>query len=78
MPHISVKMYPGRTEEQKIRFAEKLVALARAELGCGEGSLSIAIEEVPEGEWMSRVYDRDIRESVDRLYKRPGYGPLAD
>lgn len=50
MRHVIVKLYPGRTEEQKQRLAdaiaEDLVQIAR----CTEDSISIAFEEVAEEE----------------------------
>ncbi len=32
MPHISVKLYPGRSEQQKVRLAEQIVKAVATEL----------------------------------------------
>ena len=34
------------------------------------------IEEVPSGDWMTKVYDPQIRPNMQRLYKKPGYKPF--
>lgn len=76
MPHVIVKMYPGRTEEQKRCLAARITAAVTEAIGVEESSVSIAIEEVPAEEWAERVYRPDIMENKDRLYKEPGYDPF--
>lgn len=73
MPHVIVKLWPGRTEEQKVRLAEAIVKDVVDIVECGEGSVSVAIEEIPSAEWKTKVYDPDIKKNMDRLYKKPGY-----
>jgi phenylpyruvate tautomerase PptA (4-oxalocrotonate tautomerase family) len=46
MPHVSVKLYPGRPEQQKTRLAEQIVKDVVALMKCGEESVSVAIEEI--------------------------------
>ena len=75
MPHISVKLYPGRSEQQKARLCEQIVKAVTSTAGCGEDSVSVAIEEVQPGDWKKKVYDPDIAENWDKLYKKPGYTP---
>lgn len=77
MPHVIVKLYPGRSEEQKTRLAERIVEAVVTTAGCAEKSVSVAIQEVPAEEWTERVYEPDIAGDWDRLYKKPGYHPLA-
>jgi len=74
MPHIIVKLWPGRSEEQKKALAEKIVQDAMATLKCSEKSLSVAFEEVPQEEWAERVFKPDIANRKDAIYKQPGYG----
>ena len=77
MPHVSVRMYAGRTEEDKQRLAEAIgEALVKA-LGSSERSISVTIEDVAADDWMAEVYEPEITAKADRLYKRPGYGPAA-
>jgi 4-oxalocrotonate tautomerase len=73
MPHVIVKLWPGRTEEQKQGLADAIVRDLTSVLGSGEASVSVAIEEVTEQEWKAKVYDPEIEAKADTLYKRPGY-----
>jgi len=60
MPHIIVKLYPGRTEEQKIRLTEQIMEDVIATLKSSEDSVSVAIEEVKPEDWLEAVYRPDI------------------
>lgn len=77
MPHIDVKMFPGRTEEQKQEFAAKVVEAAQAIFGSSDASLSVSISEVEPAEWNAKVYGPEIMANERTLYKRPGYGALS-
>jgi 4-oxalocrotonate tautomerase len=72
-PHIIVKLYPGRSEQQKIRLAEAIVKDVVAIIRCGEESVSVAIEEIKPEDWAEKVYKPDILNTPGRLYKKPGY-----
>ena len=76
MPHVSIKMYPGRTEEQKIKLSNEIVKDVVAITKCNARSVSVSIEEVEEEEWAEKVYQPDILKKKDVLYKEPGYNPL--
>lgn len=73
MPHVIVKMWPGRSEKVKIQLAEAIARDVVEIAEVGEGSVSVAIEEVPASGWKAKVYDPDIKKNQDRLYKKPGY-----
>jgi len=72
-PHVIVKLYPGRSEQQKSRLAEAIVKDVVAIVKCGEESVSVAIEEIKPGEWAEKVYKPDILNAPGKLYKKPGY-----
>jgi len=76
MPHVIVKLYPGRTEEQKRRLADEIVRDVVDIAKCAEKSVSVAIEEVNPEDWTEKVYKPDILNSAHTLYKEPGYNPL--
>lgn len=76
MPHVVVKLWPGRSEQQKIRLAEEIVKDVVAITKCGEESVSVAIEEIKPEDWAEKVYKPDILNNPEKLYKRPGYNPL--
>ena len=69
MPHVVVKMYPGRTREQKEKMAERITQALKETIGCEEKSISIAVEEVPSEEWNQRVYQPEIMGKADTLLK---------
>jgi 4-oxalocrotonate tautomerase len=73
MPHVIVKLWPGKSEEQKSRLAERIAEDVMEVLGYGEESVSVAMEEIDSAEWAEKVYRTDIVGASDRLYKKPGY-----
>lgn len=76
MPHVIVKFYPGRTEEQKRELANEIVKDVVKIAKCEEKSVSVAFEEVQPDDWAEEVYKPDILENEDKLYKKPGYNPF--
>ncbi len=73
MPHVTVKLWPGKTEQQKNRLAEAITKNVMNILQYGEESVSVAMEEVKPQDWVERVYKPDIKRNLDKLYKKPGY-----
>jgi len=76
MPHVIVKLYPGRTDEQKTRLAEEIVKDVVTIAKCEEKSVSVAFEEIKPEDWAERVYRPDILENPQTIYKKPGYNPF--
>jgi 4-oxalocrotonate tautomerase len=76
MPHVIVKLYPGRSEQQKNRLAEQIVKDVVAIANCGEEAVSVAIEEITPEDWAEKVYKTHILGDRERLYKKPGYNPF--
>lgn len=76
MPHISIKLYPGRLEQQKVRLAEQMVKDVISLLESSEDSISVAIEEINPEDWVEKVYKPEILNNPEKLYKKPGYNPL--
>ncbi|KPK55366.1 MAG: 4-oxalocrotonate tautomerase [Thiotrichales bacterium SG8_50] len=76
MPHVIVKLYPGRPEQQKKRLADEIVKALVATVQCKEKSVSVAIEEIEPTGWPEKVYKPDILDKQDTLYKKPGYNPF--
>lgn len=73
MPHIIVKLYPGKTEEQKRELADDIVKDVMRVLQSKEASISVGFEEVAAEDWAEEVYRPDIEAKLDGLYKKPGY-----
>ncbi len=72
MPHIIVKLYPGRSEEQKSKLAEEITKDVIAIAKCDEKTVSVAFEEIRPEDWAEKVYKPDILGSSEKLYKKPG------
>ena len=60
MPHVNVRMYAGRSEEDKARLADAIGAALVQTLGSSERSISVAIEDVAPDDWMAEVYEPEI------------------
>ncbi|HEY5894476.1 MAG TPA: tautomerase family protein [Chthoniobacterales bacterium] len=73
MPHVIVKLWPGKSEQQKIRLAKEIAQDVMGVLNYGEKSVSVAIEEVKPQDWAEKVYGPDILKHPEKLYKKPGY-----
>ncbi len=76
MPHVVVKLYEGRSNQQKMRLTEQIVKDVTTTLNCGEESVSVAFEDVKPSHWAEQVYKADIVPNWEKLYKKPGYNPL--
>jgi 4-oxalocrotonate tautomerase len=76
MPHVIVKMYSGRSEQQKLEIAEAVAQAVMASAQCAERSVSVSVEDVDPDDWVETVYKPDIIEKPDQLYKKPGYDPV--
>lgn len=75
MPHIVVKLWPGKSGQQKIRLAEEITNNVMEILDYGDDSVSVAFEEVKSRDWLEQVYKPDVLNKWDTLYKKPGYDP---
>lgn len=75
MPHVIVKLWPGRTEEQKKNLTDRIVEAVVECLGASESSISVGFEEIPSDRWNQEVYIPDILEKENTLYRKPGYTP---
>ena len=73
MPHVIVKLWPGKTEQQKKRLAELITKDVMDVLHYGDESVSVAFEEISSKDWKKKVYEPDIVNQRERLYKKPGY-----
>jgi 4-oxalocrotonate tautomerase len=76
MPHIAVKLAPGRSEEQKQELTRRIVQDVVDVLHVSEDVVSLTMEEVDPKDWTEQVYKPDIQAKWDQLLKTPGYNPL--
>jgi 4-oxalocrotonate tautomerase len=76
MPHVIVKLYPGRSAEQKKQLAREIVKSVVEIAKCKQKSVSVAIEEVAPDDWAEKVYKPDIVNNKKNLVVTPGYNPF--
>lgn len=73
MPHIIVKLWPGKSDTQKRQLAERITKDVMDVLQYGEESVSVSFEEVAASEWRAKVFQPDILDKPKQLFKEPGY-----
>jgi 4-oxalocrotonate tautomerase len=73
MPHVIVKLWPGKSEQRKKRLAEAIIRDVTSLLHYGEESVPVALEEIKPDEWAEKVYRAELKNNLDKLYKKPGY-----
>jgi 4-oxalocrotonate tautomerase len=73
MPHVIVKLWPGKSEQQKRRLSEAITKDVMEVLHYGEESVSVAFEEISSHDWSEEVYQPEIVNKAVSLYKKPGY-----
>lgn len=77
MPHIVIKMRPGRPEALKAKLAAAVATALVETIGVPEKAVSVGIEEVEADDWISHVYEPEIAGKTSTLYRKPGYGSLS-
>lgn len=76
MPHVIVKLWPGKSEQQKQRLMDTITKDVMSVLNYGEESVSVTMEEVKCQDWYEKVYKPDVKDKWDNFYKKAGYDPL--
>jgi 4-oxalocrotonate tautomerase len=74
MPHVIVKLWPGKSDEQKRLLSDAIVRDVTTILGYGDESVSVSFDEVAPQDWTGQVFNPEIVDKWDKLTKEPGYG----
>ena len=72
MPHIVVKLWPGRNDEIKTNLAKKIADVVAEDLNVDIGDVSVAFEEVSRSDWGEMVYKKEIKDN-EAVYLKPNY-----
>lgn len=72
MPHVTVKLWPGRSEELKSELAQRLATDVAEGVKVDLGDVSVAFEEVNPEDWGEQVYKKEIKDNPN-LYVKPEY-----
>ena len=73
MPHVNVKLYPGRTEEQKQALTQRIIEAMDETLGVASKYVTVAFEEVSPEDWHDIVVKPELEGKKALLYKQPEY-----
>ncbi len=73
MPHVIVKLWPGKSEQEKKQLAEAITKNVMNIFNYDKGAVSVAMEEIKPQDWAEQVYQPDIVGKPAQLYKKPGY-----
>ncbi len=58
MPHITINMYPGRSEEVKQELAQKTLDFFATEMNADAKYFSVSIQDVAPERWKQDVQDK--------------------
>lgn len=72
MPHVVVKLWPGRNDEIKTNLAKRIAEAVVEELNVDIGDVSVAFEEVSRSDWGEKVYKKEIKDN-EAVYLKPDY-----
>lgn len=71
MPHIHVKMYPGRSEELKMAMSRAIVEAAANTLGVRKGAFSVCVEDVEKDKWNEEVVEKCLQAKKETVFITP-------
>lgn len=64
MPHIAIKMYPGRSEELKKEIAVKTRDFLAQEMGMEEKFFPVSVEDIEKDQWQEEVVDKIAKDDL--------------
>ena len=64
MPHIEIKMYPGRSEEVKKDIAEKTRDFLAKEMNMETKFFSVSVKEIEKEQWQEEVVEKTPEEEM--------------
>lgn len=75
MPHITIKMLKGRTDEQKTLAGIKVAEALADTIGCDPTHISVSVEDFTPTEWQD-IYKHDVEENKN-IVLQPNYDPKS-
>ncbi len=76
MPHISLKMLEGRTQEQKIKAAEALKKALADALNMSDHYITVTVEDFNAQQWQE-VFKEEITDKPENVFVKPNYDPKS-
>jgi 4-oxalocrotonate tautomerase len=71
MPHVIVKLWPGKSEEQKTRLAEAITRDVMEIFHYGKEAISVAMEEINPPDWAEKFINRTSLENRSSYIRNP-------
>jgi 4-oxalocrotonate tautomerase len=78
MPHVIVKLWPGKSEQQKARLADKITKDIADVFNYGEESVSVGFEEVRSQDWKEKVYKTGHPRQMGQALQKAGIRDVKD
>ena len=72
MPHVTVKLWPGRSDDIKKDLAKQIAIDVAKGLNVDIGDVSVAFEEIDKNAWGEQVYKKEIKDNSN-IYFKPEY-----
>lgn len=72
MPHVVVKLWPGRDDEIKDSLAKRIANDVAEGLKVDIGDVSVAFLEVEPDDWGEQIYKKEIKDNKN-IYFKPNY-----
>ena len=73
MPHVIIKMFPGRDERQKRELTDRIIRDMEETINVTSDSISVSFKEISPKEWDEQVVKPDIIDKKESLFKSPSY-----
>ncbi|MGI5888117.1 MAG: tautomerase family protein [Oscillospiraceae bacterium] len=73
MPHITIRAYPGHSEEEKKELANAIADDVVRCFSVPREAVSVSIAEVSQENWKRDVWDTEMHGPGMRLLVEPGY-----
>ncbi|MCQ2535036.1 MAG: tautomerase family protein [Clostridia bacterium] len=70
MPHVTIKMWTGRSDEIKTRLSEKVAQTIADDLGCKLSDVTVAVDDVNKEDWVDQVVSKEIENNPNIYFKK--------
>lgn len=69
MPHVIVKLWPGRNDQQKRVIADRVIQAIVESAGVAPTTVTVGIEEVPRERWQEEVHVPEVDRKGSSIYR---------
>ena len=69
MPHVIVKLWPGRSDQQKRVIAARVIQAVVDSAGVAPTAVTVGIEEIAKERWQDEVHIPDVERVGASIYR---------